>query len=45
MVVDPEKDQIYVGAVNSLFQLSKELEVQRYVEIGPRLDSIQCATR
>ena len=45
MAVDHEKGQIYIGAVNSLFQLSSDLQVERYVEIGPRLDSIQCATR
>jgi hypothetical protein len=45
MLVDGRNGQIYVGAVNSLFQLSTALEVERFVETGPRLDSPMCATR
>ncbi|TWW64893.1 Plexin-B2 Precursor [Takifugu flavidus] len=42
VVADPRTGFLYVGAVNSLYQLSPDLEVQSRAETGPKRDSRLC---
>ncbi|XP_060931676.1 plexin-B2-like [Limanda limanda] len=42
MVANPATGRLYVGAVNRLYQLSPDLEVERRTETGPKRDNKQC---
>lgn len=42
VVADPRTGFLYVGAVNSLYQLSPELEVRSRAETGPKRDNRLC---
>lgn len=42
VVADPRTGLLYVGAVNTLYQLSPELEVQSKAETGPKRDNRLC---
>lgn len=42
VVSDPSSGRLYVGAVNSLYQLSPDLEVESRSETGPRKDNRLC---
>ncbi|XP_069580096.1 plexin-B2-like [Brachyistius frenatus] len=42
VVGDPRTGRLYVGAVNALYQLSPDLEVESRTETGPRRDNRQC---
>ncbi|XP_061570338.1 plexin-B2-like [Cololabis saira] len=39
---DPRTDRLYVGAVNAIYQLNSDLEVESRAETGPRRDSKKC---
>ncbi|XP_056134041.1 plexin-B2-like [Lampris incognitus] len=42
VVMDPHTGRLYVGAVNSLYQLDSSLKVESRTETGPRRDNRQC---
>ncbi|XP_068442414.1 plexin-B2a [Clinocottus analis] len=42
VVADPRSGRLYVGAVNNLYQLSSDLEVESRTETGPRRDNRAC---
>lgn len=42
LVVDEASGVVYVGAVNALYQLSADLQVQQHVVTGPFLDNKKC---
>lgn len=42
VVADPRTGRLYVGAVNSLYQLNPDLEVESRTETGPKRDNRQC---
>ncbi|XP_072233761.1 plexin-B2-like [Leuresthes tenuis] len=42
VVADPRTGRLYVGAVNALYQLNPDLEVESHTETGPRRDNRQC---
>lgn len=42
LLLDPGAGRIYVGGVNSLYQLTTKLEVISYVKTGPHQDSPEC---
>lgn len=42
VVSDPRTGRLYVGAVNNLYQLSANLEVESRTETGPKRDNKQC---
>uniref|UniRef100_A0A3Q3Q2T7 Sema domain-containing protein n=1 Tax=Monopterus albus TaxID=43700 RepID=A0A3Q3Q2T7_MONAL len=42
VVVNPRTGQLYVGAVNNLYQLTPDLEVLSSTETGPKRDNRQC---
>uniref|UniRef100_UPI0037E9BEC6 plexin-B2-like n=1 Tax=Semicossyphus pulcher TaxID=241346 RepID=UPI0037E9BEC6 len=42
VVSDPRTGRLYVGAVNSLYQLNPDLEVESRTETGPKWDNRQC---
>lgn len=42
VVSDPRTGRLYVGAVNSLYQLNAELGVEYRTEMGPKRDNKQC---
>ncbi|KAM7378479.1 hypothetical protein PAMA_013403 [Pampus argenteus] len=42
VVVDPHTGRLYVGAVNALYQLNPDLEVESRTETGPKRDNRQC---
>uniref|UniRef100_A0A8D8Y9V6 Plexin-A2 n=1 Tax=Cacopsylla melanoneura TaxID=428564 RepID=A0A8D8Y9V6_9HEMI len=44
LVVDKNTGQIYVGAVNQLYQLTQDLDLIQTELTGPRFDSIDCLT-
>uniref|UniRef100_A0A8C6U5B0 Plexin b2a n=1 Tax=Neogobius melanostomus TaxID=47308 RepID=A0A8C6U5B0_9GOBI len=42
VVADPRTGRLYVGAVNALYQLNSNLEVESRTETGPKRDNRQC---
>uniref|UniRef100_A0AAQ4QV68 Sema domain-containing protein n=1 Tax=Gasterosteus aculeatus aculeatus TaxID=481459 RepID=A0AAQ4QV68_GASAC len=42
VVTDPRSGRLYVGAVNRLYQLSADLQVESRTETGPKRDNKQC---
>ncbi|KAK7149721.1 hypothetical protein R3I94_009126 [Phoxinus phoxinus] len=42
VVQDPETGQIYVGAINGIYQLNQELQVESSAVTGPKNDNPQC---
>ncbi|KAM7367318.1 hypothetical protein PAMP_015229 [Pampus punctatissimus] len=42
VVVDPHTGRLYVGAVNALYQLNPDLEVESRTETGPKRDNRHC---
>ncbi|XP_067141491.1 plexin A3-like [Centruroides vittatus] len=42
LAVNVKTGKVYIGAVNRIFQLSKDLKYQESVEMGPREDSPNC---
>ena len=42
LVVDAASGVVYVGAVNALYQLSADLQVQQHVVTGPAMDNKKC---
>ncbi|XP_045434668.1 plexin-B2 isoform X1 [Pipistrellus kuhlii] len=42
LVVDEASGTVYVGAVNALYQLSADLQLQQKADTGPRLDNKKC---
>ncbi len=42
VVADPRTGRLYVGAVNSLYQLNSDLEIESRTETGPKRDNRQC---
>ncbi|KAM6895544.1 plexin-B2a [Xenentodon cancila] len=42
VVADPHTGRLYVGAVNTIYQLNPDLEVESRAETGPRRDNRQC---
>lgn len=42
IVADPRTGMLYVGAVNAIYQLNSDLEVQSRAETGPKRDNRQC---
>ncbi|XP_068565555.1 plexin-B2-like [Cebidichthys violaceus] len=42
VVADPRSGRLYVGAVNHLYQLNRDLEVESRTETGPKKDNRQC---
>lgn len=42
LVVDSTSDVVYLGAVNALYQLSADLQLQQRVATGPALDNKKC---
>lgn len=42
VVVNPRTGRLYVGAVNNLYQLNPNLEVESRTETGPKRDNKQC---
>lgn len=42
VVTDPRSGRLYVGAVNRLYQLSANLQVESRTETGPKRDNKQC---
>ncbi|XP_033846131.1 plexin-B2a [Periophthalmus magnuspinnatus] len=42
VVADPRNGRLYVGAVNALYQLNSNLEVESQAETGPKRDNRQC---
>lgn len=42
VVANPRTGRLYVGAVNSLYQLSPDLKSESRTETGPKRDSKQC---
>uniref|UniRef100_A0A8C6U2G4 Plexin b2a n=1 Tax=Neogobius melanostomus TaxID=47308 RepID=A0A8C6U2G4_9GOBI len=41
-LADPRTGRLYVGAVNALYQLNSNLEVESRTETGPKRDNRQC---
>ncbi|CAH1265844.1 PLXNA1 [Branchiostoma lanceolatum] len=41
--VDNQTGKVYIGAVNNLYQLNRQLTEEKRVSTGPRLDSVNCA--
>uniref|UniRef100_A0A671Y2M7 Plexin b2a, tandem duplicate 1 n=1 Tax=Sparus aurata TaxID=8175 RepID=A0A671Y2M7_SPAAU len=42
VVADPRTGRLYIGAVNSLYQLNPDLGVESRTETGPKRDNRQC---
>ncbi|CAL1568366.1 unnamed protein product [Knipowitschia caucasica] len=42
VAADPRTGRLYVGAVNALYQLNSNLEVESQTETGPKRDNRQC---
>lgn len=42
VVIDPYSGRLYVGAVNYLYQLNRDLQVESRTETGPKKDNRQC---
>ncbi|XP_041833898.1 plexin-B2a [Melanotaenia boesemani] len=42
VVADPHTGRLYVGAVNALYQLNSNLELEAHTETGPKRDNRQC---
>lgn len=42
VVANPRTGQLYVGAVNSLHQLSPDLDIESHAETGPKRDNRLC---
>nr|XP_021494600.1 plexin-B2 isoform X1 [Meriones unguiculatus]XP_021494601.1 plexin-B2 isoform X1 [Meriones unguiculatus]XP_021494602.1 plexin-B2 isoform X1 [Meriones unguiculatus] len=42
LVVDEASGVVYVGAVNALYQLSADLQLQQHVVTGPAMDNKKC---
>uniref|UniRef100_A0A7N8WT97 Plexin b2a, tandem duplicate 1 n=1 Tax=Mastacembelus armatus TaxID=205130 RepID=A0A7N8WT97_9TELE len=42
VVVNPRTGRLYVGAVNTLYQLNPELELESRADTGPKRDNRQC---
>lgn len=42
VVIDPHSGRLYVGAVNYLYQLNRDLQVESRTETGPKKDNRQC---
>ncbi|XP_045927672.1 plexin-B2a [Micropterus dolomieu] len=42
VVADPHTGRLYVGAVNKLYQLNSDLEVEAHTDTGPKRDNRQC---
>ncbi|XP_034055795.1 plexin-B2-like, partial [Gymnodraco acuticeps] len=42
VVTDPRSGRLYVGAVNHLYQLSPDLQIESSTETGPKRDNRQC---
>ncbi|XP_066284812.1 plexin-A1-like isoform X4 [Branchiostoma lanceolatum] len=40
--VDNQTGKVYIGAVNNLYQLNRQLTEEKRVSTGPRLDSVNC---
>eukprot|EP00058_Branchiostoma_floridae_P014338 XP_002599826.1 hypothetical protein BRAFLDRAFT_70294 [Branchiostoma floridae] len=40
--VDNQTGKVYIGAVDNLYQLNRQLDVEKTVSTGPRLDSVNC---
>ncbi|KAF3859662.1 hypothetical protein F7725_022061, partial [Dissostichus mawsoni] len=42
VVTDPRSGRLYVGAVNHLYQLTPDLQIESHTETGPKRDNRQC---
>ena len=42
LTINDYTGQVYVGAVNRIYQLKPTLEMETFVEMGPRDDSVDC---
>ncbi|XP_037369244.1 plexin-B2 isoform X2 [Talpa occidentalis] len=42
LVVDPASGEVYLGAVNALYQLTAELQLRQRAATGPSLDNKKC---
>ena len=42
LAIDPLNNDIYIGAVNRLYQLNSNLQVKQLAKMGPQLDSPEC---
>ncbi|XP_019634101.1 PREDICTED: plexin-A1-like isoform X2 [Branchiostoma belcheri] len=40
--VDNQTGRVYIGAVNNLYQLNRQLSLEKTQSTGPRLDSVNC---